>query len=374
MARWRERYLELVTAMGNTIPEQYRFHIADLATLDANCAVIDVAQPTPDTMQPYASAYFERYRVLLEGDLPPLAEVFDKHLAHYLKEANARVPFATDRDAYEIKTVGNVDEMELGSVFFGLKSDDSKGSRAAAVAPDGTLWFATLEYDPTTRLVELAFGNEPETSPLLGPAAEWPRPSRRVELTSLAVLSADSFVAALEHWEQPGGDDTFAPFVTFVHASRTAGEWTFETIVEVDTMQQGIVLRGPDDRIFLLTTVDGRSSQPSPNWRGLEISLESGEVVAELPITANFYRPAAIDADGRLYEEINDYLWRSRPDGGFEAVLGNSLLGPRDGRGAEAEMADLKFMQWMADGSAVLVEGGLTYERWVCRELRRVTP
>ena len=77
MARWRARYLELVTAMGETIPEQYRYHIPDFAALEADCALIDVAQPTPQTMQPYASAYFERYRVLLEAGGAHLPVAFE---------------------------------------------------------------------------------------------------------------------------------------------------------------------------------------------------------------------------------------------------------------------------------------------------------
>jgi hypothetical protein len=374
MARWRERYRELVTAMGATIPAQYRYHIPDLAALEADCALIDVAQPTPEAMQPYASAYFERYRVLLEGELPPLAELLDTHLASHLREALARVPLAAEHADSELRTIARLDEMELGTVFFGLKSDDNSGSRAAAVAPDGSLWFATLEYDSAARVLDLAFGTTPIGSPLVVAAEPWHRPSQRVLVSSLAVLSADEFVVALEHFEQPGADDTYADLVTWVHAVRRDGAWTLTSLLEIDDMQQGAVLRSPDNRVFLLANADSRSRDPSPNWRGLEISLATGEVVAELPLAAQFYRPMAIDAEGRLYEEINYYLWRSEQTGRFEALIGNGLYGPRDGRGAKAELSSVQFMQWMADGSAVLVERGLRFEDWIRRELRRVAP
>src|SRR5690606_33022384 len=150
------------------IPDQYRHHIPDFTALDADCALIDVAQPTPETMQPYASAYFERYRVLLEADLPPLAEVFQAHLSGVWEEAHKAVPYAPVRDGLELVTRGRTGDIELGSVYGESRSETDVVSRAAAFDPDGVLWFATLHYDRATRMAELSFGINPATSAASG--------------------------------------------------------------------------------------------------------------------------------------------------------------------------------------------------------------
>ncbi len=371
MARWRDRYRDLVTAMGDTIPEQYRYHIPDFAALEADCALIDVAQPTPQTMQPYASAYFERYRVLLEADgLPPLDQVLETHLAARWEEARGNLRFAPERATIEVATVGELDEMELGTVYFGI--DDARiGSRAAAVAPDGTLWFANLVYDPATRMAELAFGTEPEAGAPIAEPSEWTHPSRNLQLTSLAVLSPDRFVIALDHWDEEGPDGAERHFVTWILATRAAEVWTRESLAEIET-GQGVALRAPDGRIYLLATIDEPSRVGSENWRGLEVSLDTGEVLGEIELTSPFTFPMAIDAEGRLYEEVSYLLWRTTPGAGDDVLLGTGLVGPRDGSGDRAEMSDLKLMQWMPDGRALLVERGLTFDRWLIRELRPV--
>ena len=246
------------------------------------------------------------------------------------------------------------------------------GSRAAAIAPDGTLWLATLVYDPATRLVQLAFGNDPEHSPATGAPSEWIYPSRNLQISSLAVLAADRFVFALDHWDDQGTGGAERRFVTWVLAARTGDAWAFQQLAEIEGYGQGLVLRAPDNRFFLLGTIDLPGRQPSENWRGLEVSLDTGEVIAEIEVTSPFKLPMAIDNDGRLYEELGYLLWRSTPNAGDDVLIGTGLRGPRDGNGEHAEMSDLKLMQWMADGSATLIERGFSFDTWLRRELRPV--
>ena len=117
MARWRERYADLAIAMGQSIPEEFRYTIDSFAALDDNCALIDVAQPTPDNMQPYASAYFERYRVLLEADLPPLAEVFHEHLTRYAEERVDAMPLDPERASVEVVNLSERPAVDLGLYY-----------------------------------------------------------------------------------------------------------------------------------------------------------------------------------------------------------------------------------------------------------------
>lgn len=370
MARWRERYLDLVVAMGDTIPEQYRYHIADFPTLDANCAVIDVSQPTPETMQPYASAYFERYRVLLEADLPSMADVFQTHLKSYHDQTLAALPLDPERTAYEISTRdGRLERARIG----GDREDDFSRSRAAAFGPDGTLYFATLGYDSDTRMVSLEFGTDPAIGPEVGPPGEWHRPSRRLEITSLAVLSADFFIAALEHWEPKGDTDEAQYVVSWIAATRADNTWSIDVITEVEDMARAAVLRDPGGRIVLMATpeptaVSSRSSQ----WVAIEIDTETRDVVKQLPVPASFDEPFAIDAKDRIYEAIVDVMWRSTPDGVDTVFAGQRLQGLRDGTLDKAELSYPEVLQWMADGTALVLDLAPGYRSWATREIRPV--
>ncbi len=373
MARWRGRYLELVTAMAETIPGQYRYHIPDMAALDTDCALIDVAQPTPETMQPYASAYFERYRVLLEADLPPMRSVFQSHLIERWNEDRGRKPFSPLRDGLELATLAELDEVELGTVY-GSNVDSSADDRTRAAAFDasGQLWFASLSYDSDSRMAGLYFGTAPEPAAPILPPAEWHHQSVRLEISSLAVLSADRFLLSLQHWDRAGEGGVERYFVTFILVEQVDGAWTLTNIAEVEGMKQGAVLRSPSSRLFMMATPDHTGSPPSENWSCFEISLEAGDVVAQLPISTSFHFPLAIDEDGRIYEELSNVLWQSEPGGKDVVLIGNGHSGPRDGVGAKAEFSDLLVLQFMQDGRALFIDRDARWEAWLLRELRPV--
>ncbi len=372
MRRWRGRYLELVEAMGETIPDQYRYRIPDFGALDADCALIDVAQPTPQSMQPYASAYFERYRVLLEADLSPMAEVFKTHLVGRWDEARKTTPFAPSRESLELVTLAQLDEVALGSVY---GNDTGSGgadhrTRVAAFDPSGKLWFASVSYHRETRFAALFFGTEPEQDLPISAPAEWHQPSMRLEVSSLAVFSADRFLVSFQHWDNGGIEGTERHFVTFVLADRVNDAWTLTSVAELEGMKQAAVLRSPNDKLYLLATPDPTGPDPTTNWTGFEISLERGDVVAELPIGSGLDFPLAIDGDGRIYEEIGFLLWQSEPGGGDAVLVGNGLMGPRDGIGAKAEISDVQVLQFMPDGRALFVDRDPRWDGWQLRELR----
>ena len=371
MARWRDRYLDLVIAMGETIPEQYRYHIADFATLDADCAVIDVKQPTPETLQPYASAYFERYRVLLEAELPPMAAIFKTHLSDAHTTGMGAIPYAEARDGLELATLAELEEFDLGRFYGAERGESDIVSRAAAFGPDGKLWFATLHYDRATGMIDLAFGNDPEESPPVSTPGQWAYPSVSAEISSLAVLTPEIFVFTLQHWDREGADEAERHLVSFLLASRDAeGQWSLARLADVDGMHQGAILRAPDDRLFMLATPDTNGRDPTQNWRGFEISLERADVVEQLQISSGFDFPLAIDGEGRLYEELSYLLWSSTPDGVDAVIIGNGLAGPRDGIGAKAELSDVQVLQWMPGGRALFVDRGPGWRGFRLRELK----
>ena len=373
MERWRGRYLELVTAMGETIPEQYRYHIAHFAALDADCALIDVAQPAPDSMQPYASAYFERYRVLLEADLPPLASVFQTHLVDRWDESHSTTPFSPSHEHLELTTLAELEEVDLGTVFgssVGASADDR--TRVAAFDPSGRLWFASLSYDDAGQLAGLYFGTDAEPAAPILPPAKWHRPSKRLEISSLAVLSENRFVISLHHWDEGGEGGAERYFVTFILVEHVGDKWTLTNIAEVEGMKQAAVLRSPSGRLFMLATPDNTGPQPSRNWTCFEISLERSEVVAELPISTGLDFPKAIDDEGRIYEELGGLLWQSGPGDEDVVLIGNGHSGPRDGVGERAEFSDVLVLQFMPDGRALFIDRDARWEAWLLRELRPI--
>lgn len=373
MARWRDRYYELVTAMGETIPEQYRHHIVDFAALDADCTLIDVAQPTPETMQPYASAYFERYRVLLEADLPPMAEIFQTHLVDRWDAVFGNVPYAPIRDGLELVTLAELDEIDLDKVYGEERTPTEAVSRAAAFDPDGKLWFATLRYERDTRRVSISFDAEAGGSAPIAAPAEWHLPSNALNIQSLAVISADRFLVSLQHWDEAGTDGAERSFVTFLVADRTDGDWTLTSLAEVENMWQGAIRRSPSGRLFMIATRDPNGRDPTNDWVGFEISLEREDVVGQIPIVSGFDYPLAIDDGLKIYEESYNMLWASLPEGEDAVVIGNGHIGPRDGVGARAEVSDVLVLQWMEGGRALMIDRGPGLRGYRLRELRPVS-
>lgn len=135
-------------------------------------------------------------------------------------------------------------------------------------------------------------------------------------------------------------------------------------------MQQAAVLRSPNGKLYILATPDPTGPGPTTNWIGFEISLERGDVVAELPIGSGFDFPLAIDDDGRIYGELGFWLWQSEPGGADLVLIGNGLMGPRDGIGAKAEISDVQVLQFMPDGRALFIDRDPRWDAWQLRELR----
>ncbi len=76
LAALQARYVELMASFNAKIPAPAHYDIASLDLLQADCASISVSQPTAETMAPYASAFFERQRLLLAAGPAPLAALY----------------------------------------------------------------------------------------------------------------------------------------------------------------------------------------------------------------------------------------------------------------------------------------------------------
>ncbi len=104
----QQRYLELVTSMNASIPEENRYRFSSGALLMSHCDTFFVKQADfndPKTMQPYASAFFERHRLMLTGEapLPPLKELADSILWKKHYEHLRNYPLLADKITIEKK-------------------------------------------------------------------------------------------------------------------------------------------------------------------------------------------------------------------------------------------------------------------------------
>lgn len=107
-ANLKQRYLELVQSMNETVPPVNRYSNEQGKLLVAYPDSIMVSQPSFDdtkTMQPYASAFFQRHRVLLSGEiaLPSLRQITDSVLWKRHHEKIAAMPYLAAR----LDTVNN---------------------------------------------------------------------------------------------------------------------------------------------------------------------------------------------------------------------------------------------------------------------------
>lgn len=101
-ANLEQRYLELVQSMNETVPSVNRYSNEQGKLLVAYPDSIMVAQPSFDdtkTMQPYTSAFFQRHRVLLSGEiaLPSLKQITDSVLWKKHYEKIAAMPYLVNR-------------------------------------------------------------------------------------------------------------------------------------------------------------------------------------------------------------------------------------------------------------------------------------
>jgi hypothetical protein len=101
-ARLKQRYLELVQSMNETVPPANRYNNDKGLLLVSHPDSVMVIQPSfddPKTMQPYASAFFQRHRVLLSGEiaLPSLKQITDSVLWKKHYEKIAEMPYLVNR-------------------------------------------------------------------------------------------------------------------------------------------------------------------------------------------------------------------------------------------------------------------------------------
>jgi hypothetical protein len=139
LAALRQRYIALMAAINANVPLASRYAAPSFAALDADCRVLEVVQPTAETMTPYASAFFVRQGLLHAQDLPPLSEMYRRylfpHLAADRPEASGLAGPVTSGERF--------DGVPIAATPSALKYD----TRFFTFAPDGALYLVDVGED-----------------------------------------------------------------------------------------------------------------------------------------------------------------------------------------------------------------------------------
>ena len=158
LAAMRSRYVALMAAINAQVPVDSRYETPEFAALDADCRVMNVVQPTAETMTPYASAFFVRQGLLHAQDLPPLSEMYERYL--FPRLAETRLP--ASGLAGPVTTLERLD----GVSAFSTPSPLKYGSRLFAFAPDGSLFAVDVSDDNDSRPPRYRFAYGPARGPI----------------------------------------------------------------------------------------------------------------------------------------------------------------------------------------------------------------
>lgn len=348
LERMRKSYLDLVQSMHKTIPDQFLVASADYDDLVENCAVIEVDQPTPDALQAYASAYFTRWEALLSVELPPLKTVFETHLKKRLQQRFDWVEQTMEWSKGQVQTLRETDRLADRILNAGLILDG--GKRAAAFAPDGTLWFVEARFDRETSELEYAYGTAEGASHPQSHSMHWPRESRHITLRSIAAFGARKFVATFEE----------SPYRTsLLQFELNDGVWTPHILAEWENTLKAFVFRTADNSVFAgLTHFFDRNTDKTDKsyWTFKEYDLMSGEVLGSHDIQVESKGAVAVDGAGRLYLAAQNQIFRIDRLQDVTRIAGTGLEGARDGAIDQAELGWVQVLQFFPDGSALLLD------------------
>lgn len=349
--RMRKRYLDLVRSMHSAIPSEYLVASADYSDLVEDCAIIAVEQPTPDSLQAYASAYFTRWEALLVSELPGLEDMFVTHLKSHLQQRFKWVEQAAEWKDGQLLTLRSVDHIADRILNAGRILDG--GKRATAFAPDGTLWIAEARFDSKTLELEYVYQRAegtpvPSTYSLL-----WPRDSTHITLKSIAAFGMDRFFATFQ--EAPSRTN-------LIQFDLHNGVWVPRILAEWENTSKAFVFRTADNRVFSGVTnfFDSATEKTVKSyWAVKEFDLMTGEILGSHDIPVETNQALAIDGSGRLYLDAHNQIFHVDQLANIKRIAGIGLEGARDGQVSKAELGWVQALQFFPDGSALMLNDSL---------------
>jgi len=354
LATLRTRYLALMASMNGAIAEGDRYHIESLAQLVGNCESIAVSQPTPDTLQPYASAFFERQRLLLDADLPPLGQLAQDLLFPRHAEATANWSHSADALSLTLVTDRSVPSPETDA----LSTNDYW--TAGGFSPQGDLFLTRLEHVSREPNYSFYFG-APGALEAVVLDRPYLRPDAYVELTGFVPMGPDGFFATLME------DQDIALLVAGL---RDNGVWELSALEQRTGVKDARVLRDEADGFYFLTTPEVSHFGSREGWRSEEITPQGlKDAVEYAPI---YGTPIGLHR-GFLLTERYSLLYSFDTKSGYDVLAGNGFHGSKDGPPAKQEFVELTATQALSDGRVMILDRDPKHrDIFVVRELRPV--
>ena len=298
LAALQARYVALMASFNAAIPAPAHYDIALLDQLQADCASVHVDQPTADTMAPYASAFFERQRLLLAAGPAPLADIY----------ATSLFPPLAERSPPGSGFAGGVETLGLLDQITGAPTPE--GSRRFPIlAPDGIF---LVEIDATGRASYGRAGEELSALPF--------DPNLKIE--SATGFTPDHLMLTANDWREAELD------VRLYDIRRTDGAWAVTEVEWVpEELINAYVIRDPTDGAYLVS-MSLVGDHPALFTR----TAFDPETLAPEPavVLASSGLPLAVGPNGEYFVFEDHAVWVETPGGGVQRFAGNLLQGAKD--------------------------------------------
>lgn len=349
-AHLRSRYAALIADFNAAIPRRDRFEMADYATLDADCAAYEVPDPQrPEELAPYASAFFERQRLLLGTDAhPPLATLIATLLPAWQADFFGRYPYLDTTVA--VRTIAAVeghydlqDELAYQAGYVPLLLEQENANRLIRLdgegRPHGFYW--------------------PGINPARGRTAyRWHiHPPGADSLTITLTPPEETALGLFPLDIQPTEEGYFALIAAFFPEGERRN-YTLDLIRTRSGWEQSWALLNARNEFLVLMRGSG-SWHVYANKAVYPLdpaTKQIGAPVWQQPGVAPPRRPEffAYDSQGGLYLVSDDQTVMRWDSTGIGTVVGNALGGRKD----STDPAKVEFSQIVA---MTLAEEGLLY-------------
>jgi hypothetical protein len=327
LAGLRARYIALMDEINAHVPAESRYETPGFAELDADCRIMNVVQPTAETMTPYASAFFVRQGLLHAQDLPPLATMYESYL--FPRLAEQRLPPSGRGGAVTtLEVLANVPIVSTPSVL-------RFNTRHFSFAPDGSLYVVDISEDSNSKPPRYRFAYGPagglveEVVPV--------RPLVEIELAEVDLFSLDGAVAMGPDRFLVMSSDSFFDVtrqLLFDVRRSASGPWSV-TIHDMDLERVGYfrsrLLTDTTGRLFLYQRRAGAPIDEATviyEWLRRELDPATLAVIAVDVLPADWLdEPAGIGLAGETYLLDSDDIDVLEPDGQRYGFAGSGLEG-----------------------------------------------